>query len=71
MGVARSIQVGPRLVDLAVDGKGWAIDGCLRTLGLDLAVLVDEDEIAHADLREVRAERVDPEVFWVEGITEG
>ena len=39
--------------------------------GLDFAVLVDEDEITDADLREVCAEGVDPEMFWVDGVAEG
>jgi hypothetical protein len=34
-------------------------------------VFVDEHEVADFDLGEVRAEGVDPEVFWVQGVSQG
>lgn len=71
VGVAGGVEVGARLVDLAVDGKGGPVDGILGTTRLDLAVFVDEHEVADFDLGEVRAEGVDPEVFWVQGVSQG
>ena len=70
MGMAGRVEIWPGLVDLAVDGEGGAIDGVLGAAGLDFAVLVDEDEVADFDLREVRAEGVDPEVLGVQGVAE-
>lgn len=69
--VAGGVEVRAGFVDGTVDCEGWAVDGGLGAARLDFAVLVDEDEVRDADLREVRAERVDPEVLWVEGVAEG
>lgn len=63
--MAGGVQVWPRLVDLAVYGKSWGIDGVLSAAGLHLSMLVNKDQIGDSDLREVRAERVDPEVLRV------
>lgn len=69
--VAGGVEVRAGFVDGTVDCEGWAVDGSLGAAGLDFAVLVDEDEITDADLREVCAEGVDPEMFWVDGVAEG
>ena len=53
-------DVGPGGVDLGVDGEGRAVD---RPVALDhLAVVVDENEVAHPHMGERLAEGVDPEV---------
>ena len=69
--MACGVQVRPRLVDLAVDCEGWAIDGRLCAFRLYFALLIDEDEITDADLREVGAEWIYPKVLGIEGIAEG
>jgi hypothetical protein len=68
--VARGVQVRPRLVNLAVDREGWAVDGRLCAFRLYFTLLIDENKITDADLRKVRAERIDPKVLGIEGITE-
>lgn len=56
--VARRVDVRPRLVDLRVDGERGRVDGFVADH--DVAVLVDQDQVRHADLREVLRERVEP-----------
>jgi hypothetical protein len=43
MRMARGVDVGPRLVDLAVDGEGRGIDGLVADD--NVAGFVDEDEV--------------------------
>ena len=63
------VDVGPRLVDLAVDGERRRVH---RPVALDdVALAVDEDEIGRPDLAEAHAERVDPEPIGVLGIAAG
>jgi len=47
-------------VHLAVDGEGGAVDGTVAFH--HLALVVDQDQVRRADVPEVHAERVDPEV---------
>jgi hypothetical protein len=54
------VDVGARLVDRAVDGEGRGVDGLVADL--DVAGLVDEDEVRDGDLGEVRGQGVEPEV---------
>lgn len=63
------VDVGPRPVDLAVDGEGCRVDGLVAND--DVAGLVDEDEVRDADLGEVRRERVQPEVVGQDGVADG
>lgn len=60
--VAGGVDVGAGAVDGAVDGEGGGVDGLGSAAGDDAAGLVDEDEVGDADLREVRRQRVQPEV---------
>ena len=65
MSMARSVEVWTSLVDLAMDGKSWSIDGGLSTTRLDLALLIDKNKVRDLDLGEVGAKRVYPEVLWM------
>ena len=60
MGVGGGHDVGPGGVDLGVDGEGGAVD---RPVALDdLALVVEQHQVADPDVGEGLAERVDPEV---------
>lgn len=59
--MARRVHVRARLVDLAVDGEGGAVDGQLGAALEHAPALVDEHEVRHADLAKVPRQRVDPE----------
>jgi hypothetical protein len=57
-------HVGPRLVQLGMDGEGGAVQPG-RDLGRrldDLAGMADQHQVRDLDPREVHAERIDPEV---------
>lgn len=67
--VAGGVHVRARGVDGRVDGEGGPVD---RLLALHhLPRVVDEDEVRHADLREVRRQRVEPEVVGEDGVADG
>lgn len=55
MRMACRVDVRPCLMYFAVDRKGRAVDGELRSFVLHLSLLIDENQIADADLREVLA----------------
>jgi hypothetical protein len=59
--VACGPQVELCLVDLAVYGQGWAVDGRLSAFAMYIAMFVDEANVDDMDLREVSAEQADPE----------
>ena len=61
--MACGVDGRPRFVNLAVDGKRRTIDGILRPAGQYHALFVHQNQITDADLGEVLAERIDPEVF--------
>jgi hypothetical protein len=65
--VGGSHYVGPRGVDLGVNREGSSIDGSLPFHYL--AVVVYENQVGGANLTEVHAEGVDPEVIKVFRIT--
>jgi hypothetical protein len=46
--MARSMHVGSRLVDFRVDGESGCVNGLFAYD--DLAIFVDQDEVADADL---------------------
>ena len=54
--MARSVHIRPRLVDLGMNRESSRIDGFVADH--DLAIFVDENEVADADLREVSREWV-------------
>ena len=58
VGMARSMYIRPRLVDLGMNSKSRCVDRLVADY--DLAVFVDQDEIAHANLREVSRQWVQP-----------
>src|SRR5581483_4236998 len=62
-------HIGPGGVDRAVDHERSGVD---RPVALDhLTLVVDEDEVLHADLLEVHPERVHPEVVEALRVTGG
>lgn len=56
--MARSMYIRPCLVDLRMDRKSRCVDRFVADH--DLAIFVNQNEIAHADLREVPRQRVEP-----------
>lgn len=56
--MARGMHVRPCLVNLGMDRKSRSVDGLFADH--DLAVFVHEDEVTHADLREVSGQWVEP-----------
>jgi hypothetical protein len=62
-------HVGPGLVDLRVDGEGGKVHW-IAALN-HLALVVDEDQVAHPDVLEGQSERVDPEVVRQLGVAGG
>lgn len=69
--MAGCIEIWSGPVDFGVDGESRAVDRCLVASWKHFAFLIDEHEIRHSDLREVRAQGVDPEMLWVERISQG
>ena len=62
-------DVGPGLVDRRVDHERGPVD---RLAAVDdVAVVVDEDQVADAHVAEAEAERVDPEVVGELGVAHG
>ena len=61
-------DVGPGLVDRRVEHEGGPVH---RLVAVDdVAVVVDEDEVADAHVAEAEAERVDPEVVGELGVAD-
>ena len=56
--VTRSMDIRPCLVNLRVYGESSRIDGLIAYH--DLAIFIDQNEIAHADLGEVSRQWVQP-----------
>lgn len=56
--MARCMYIRPCLVNLRMDRKGRCVDRLITNY--DLAIFVDQNEIAHADLREVPGQWVQP-----------
>jgi hypothetical protein len=56
--MARSMHIRPRLVDFRVNGESGCVNGLFAYD--DLAIFVDQDEVADADLWEVSRKRVEP-----------
>lgn len=61
MSMASSINIRPRLVDFRVYREGRGIDGLIPDH--DVAIFVDENEVAHTDLAEMLRQWVQPEVI--------
>lgn len=70
MRMARGMHIRPRLVDLAVDRKRRPIDRQLGAAGQDVAALVDQHQVRHADLAKVLGQRVDPKVVRVRRVAQ-
>ena len=66
MGVCGGHDVGPCLVEFAVDRKRRSVDGSVADD--DITIVVDADEVAHGHQLEVVAERVDPEAVGELGV---
>jgi hypothetical protein len=56
--MARSMYIRPCLVDLRMNRKSRRVDRLIANH--DLAIFVDQNEIADANLREVARQRVEP-----------
>ena len=62
-------DIGPRLVNRRVDHERGAVDRVFAED--DVAVVVDEDQVAHLGVAEADRERVDPEVLGELGVANG
>jgi hypothetical protein len=52
------MYIRPCLVNLRMDRKSRRVDGLITYH--DLTIFIDQDEVAHADLRKVSRQRVEP-----------
>src|ERR1700704_6678660 len=69
MGMGSRNDVGAGGVDLRVNRGGRAVDPVLPFH--DFAVIIHQDEIGSANLSEVHAKRIDPEMTEVFGVAGG
>src|SRR5439155_14801866 len=60
VGVGGGNYIGPGRVHLGVDDEGGGVDGPVAAH--HVALVVDEQQVGHADVAEVHGEGVDPEV---------
>src|SRR5262245_59501171 len=69
MRVGGGHRIGARRVNRRVDGEGGDVD---RVFALDdLAIMVDQDQIRDANLAEIHAEGIDPEMILFFGVARG